>query len=481
MRSGKRPPLDEERALFEATVAAEGVTTSAGEGTGLSLVDARLAGAGANSFVSMMAVIHPGDPTQVDSRDVTAFNNGTGEVTVASAFKGGQVAAGVPYKIVTFRFVPAEVAAIDAKIGTADDTADLSTLFAKHKRTFLAVHSHILLVVHDTSALDADLDTAARDWLLDIGFMVTVCDPADVAANLEISAFDLIVVSASCVAGDAGNLAALREVEIPVICHSAEIAVSAVLNLGGTAHSHAAQTQIEITDNSPMWLIEQATGDLTVTASATIYAMNTKTANAITLAEEATGTGNHLTIVNLPKGEEDGGVPSYAPFFDRYFVGVADYTNMNATWKAIMELLLMHCVMEKRFTAEVVVVPKRAYQEQIPDTDVSDTATTTEADCILLEKGPLHNRRFCLRNFRIKAQADPTPNTMTVRLYEYFDGALTTVDSFDIDTSNWGTYHSLMDMFGVPGVHSDAIKITCQMDAGTLSVKATYAFAEAKK
>jgi len=105
MRSGKRPPLDEERALFEATVAAEGVTTSAGEATGLSLVDAGLAGAGANSFVSMMAVLHPGDPTQVDSRDVTAFNNGTGEVTVASAFKGGQVAAGVPYKIVTFRFV----------------------------------------------------------------------------------------------------------------------------------------------------------------------------------------------------------------------------------------------------------------------------------------------------------------------------------------------------------------------------------------
>jgi len=116
---GKRPPLDEQKSLWQATVAAEGVTTSAGEGTGLSLVDAGLAGAGANSFVSMMAIIHPGDPTQVDSRDATAFNNGTGEVTVASAFKGGQVAAGVPYKIVTFRFVPAEVAALAADIGDA--------------------------------------------------------------------------------------------------------------------------------------------------------------------------------------------------------------------------------------------------------------------------------------------------------------------------------------------------------------------------
>ncbi|GAI06596.1 unnamed protein product, partial [marine sediment metagenome] len=96
--------------------AAEGVTTSAGEGTGLSLVDAGLAGAGANSFVSMMAVIYPGDPQKVDSKDITAFNDGTGGVTVASAFKGGQVAAGVPYKIITFRFVPAEVAALIALV-----------------------------------------------------------------------------------------------------------------------------------------------------------------------------------------------------------------------------------------------------------------------------------------------------------------------------------------------------------------------------
>ncbi|MBA7685711.1 hypothetical protein ES703_94137 [subsurface metagenome] len=118
MDYGKRPPLDEQKSLWEATVAAEGVTTLAGEATGLSLRAAGLAGAGLNSFVSMMAVIHPGDPTQVDSRDITAFDNGTGEVTVASAFKGGQVAAGVPYKIVTFRFVPAEVAALTTMVET---------------------------------------------------------------------------------------------------------------------------------------------------------------------------------------------------------------------------------------------------------------------------------------------------------------------------------------------------------------------------
>jgi len=163
MDYGKRPPLDEQKSLWQATVAAEGVTTSAGEATGLSLVDAGLAGAGANSFVSMMAVIHPGDPTQVDSRDVTAFNNGTGEVTVASAFKGGQVAAGVPYKIVTFRFVPAEVAALAADIGdaSASTLGSLYGILGNPAQDFLA------MIGFEGATSLADKLTATRALLLD--------------------------------------------------------------------------------------------------------------------------------------------------------------------------------------------------------------------------------------------------------------------------------------------------------------------------
>ncbi|GAI82594.1 unnamed protein product, partial [marine sediment metagenome] len=59
--------------------------------------------------------------------------------------------------------------------------------------------------------------------------------------------------------------------------------------------------------------------------------------------------------------------------------------------------------------------------------------------------------------------------------------ALVNVDSFDVDTTNFGTYFSLMDMFGVPEVHSDAIRVACVMDAGTVDVLATYSYAEAKK
>ncbi|GAH51407.1 unnamed protein product, partial [marine sediment metagenome] len=79
-------------------------------------------------------------------------------------------------------------------IGTATDAGDLDTLFGRHRREVLAVHAHALLVVHDTASLDANLDTALRDLMEDLGYSITVADPADVAANLDFDAFDFLVV-----------------------------------------------------------------------------------------------------------------------------------------------------------------------------------------------------------------------------------------------------------------------------------------------
>jgi len=117
----KRPPLDELLSLFGATIAAQGITTGAGAAAGNSFKDAGLAGVGANSFISMLAILYPGQPRLVDSKDITGFNNTNGEVTLDSPYKGvaAAIPAGVPYKIVTFRFVPAEVAAIEAKLDHA--------------------------------------------------------------------------------------------------------------------------------------------------------------------------------------------------------------------------------------------------------------------------------------------------------------------------------------------------------------------------
>ncbi len=114
----KRPPLREWLSLFQGTIAREGVTTGAGAGAGTSIIDAGLIGVGANSFVSMLMVVYPGDFTAVDSMDITAFNNVTGEITLNRAYKlvAAAIPAGIRYKIISFRFVPAEVAALTALV-----------------------------------------------------------------------------------------------------------------------------------------------------------------------------------------------------------------------------------------------------------------------------------------------------------------------------------------------------------------------------
>lgn len=106
------------KALKRAVIARAGVTTGAGAATGDSFIDAGLIGVGAGSFISMLAVVYPGQPDNVDSMDITAFNNATGEVTLAKAYKGvaAAIPINVPYMIVTSRFTPAEVAALTALV-----------------------------------------------------------------------------------------------------------------------------------------------------------------------------------------------------------------------------------------------------------------------------------------------------------------------------------------------------------------------------
>jgi len=466
--------------LIRTLTAYNGVTTADGAADGTTLIDSTLIN---NPYISPSGI--PGKSILImsgnargEDKGAASFNNGNGTVTLGSAFSA-QIMAGTSYRLLN-------ISSVETLIGTPADNADLATLFGRLRREYLGTHTHALLVVHDASALDADLDTALRAWLLDIGLVVTVCDPADVAANLEVSSFDLIVVSASCVAGDAGNLANLRTAEAPVLCHSAAIAVSTVFNMGTTAATKAAQTQIEITDNSAMWLIDQALANLTVTASATIYTIATAGTNVVEFGQEANGT-NLLTLLKLPQGEQDDGTPTYSPFFDRYFIGVGDFTNMNTAFKSILEELVMHTIMEKRF-AEGLVSVKRVYEEQIPDTGFSlaavDTTLTNDppsADAAnsVVDIDAQVNRTFVLRSLWVNiTNLGGGTATMTFKLWVDIGGTPTEVDSVDVTVTG---YRNLMDIFGLLEVHADSIYITAQVNAGTGACAGIYRYAEAKK
>lgn len=368
-------------------------------------------------------------------------------------------------------------------IGTASDNGDLSTLFAKLKQQFLGTHVHVLLIVNNAASLDADLDTALKAEMEDRGYFVVVADPTDITGNLELS-FDFIVVSGSVTTDT--NLSKLREADCPVITHSAEVAVStSIFSLGLTAGTQTTETQIEIVDNTVEWVIGQALGNLTVTASATLETMASVSGSTIKVAEEATGTGNDTTIAVLRQGTEDGSGVVHP--FDRYFIGIKDFTLADSTFKTIMAALWHHLVFEVRF-GEVTASVKRNFEEQVPDTgfslasvDVTLSSDPPSADAAnrVVDIDKRQNRTFVLRSIWVNVSNLGTgTNTMTLKLWIDIGGTATEVDATDITVTG---YYNLMDIFGLQEVHADSIHITAQVNADTGACAGIYRFAEARK
>jgi len=114
-----------------------------------------------------------------------------------------------------------------------------------------------------------------------------------------------------------------------------------------------------------------------------------------------------------------------------------------------------------------------------PGIAISDIATTTENDCIIIDLNSV-GHVYRLEHLRIKS-ADPTGViTVTVNLYEEINDVETKVDFSIINTDNYGTYFSLMDLFGLDNVKGDLIKVTCLASAGSgVAILGQYGYADA--
>lgn len=98
-----------------------------------------------------------------------------------------------------------------------------------------------------------------------------------------------------------------------------------------------------------------------------------------------------------------------------------------------------------------------------PDVPVNINAVNTaETDFLHLNAA---DTRYLLRHIRLKC-ADPGANTVTVRLYELVNDVLIEVYSYNITSANFGTYHWLMDMFALPHVAGEELRITVRASAG---------------
>ena len=102
------------------------------------------------------------------------------------------------------------------------------------------------------------------------------------------------------------------------------------------------------------------------------------------------------------------------------------------------------------------------FQEQ-PDTAVNINAIVA-AEINVFDLS-VSGTRYIVRSLRLKCE-DPGANTVTVKLYELVNDVATAVDPFVIDAANFATYHSLMDMFGLPKLSGENLRVTVQASAG---------------
>lgn len=106
------------------------------------------------------------------------------------------------------------------------------------------------------------------------------------------------------------------------------------------------------------------------------------------------------------------------------------------------------------------------------DAGFSESITAAETFIVTLNAA---NTRYILRDLRVKS-ADPTAaNSITVKLYTLINDGEVNVQSFIITNANFGTHFTLMDMFGVPYVAGDSIRVSLQGSAaGPYTVTGQY-------
>lgn len=113
--------------------------------------------------------------------------------------------------------------------------------------------------------------------------------------------------------------------------------------------------------------------------------------------------------------------------------------------------------------------------QELQSEGIDDVATLTGT--LIVDLSAV-NTKYVLRGLTIKS-ADPGVETVTVSKIKLINDIETTVDSFIIDTTNWGTYQELTDMFGDEAIFGDLIKIVCTTSAGTIAIIGQYSYAKA--
>ena len=494
-------------ALVRTLTAYSGITTADGAADGTTLIDDNLIGK--NDFITEKTILIMSGDAKEEDKGALSFNTGDGTITVQGTGFKSQIKAGTVYRILNISTTEIDVANIDAKIGTNTDPAGTSTLFAWMVKLFEQAGQGLVYYGKVTQVDDATHFRASG--------------LAGFGDAYFANTYRVFVVR------DAGGAGAAPQGEMQpntgytstggIFTHaafSAGLAVDDEVLLLQERVAEIADLLAEIGDASASTLgsIYAILGDPAQSFLAMIgYEGATSLANKLTAAraaliDEITAVRmSELDAANIPADIDtlltrlsavragyldeldfdlQGTLAAIAGYIDTEVaailadVGDASTSTLGSIYAILgnpaQSFLAMIGYEGATSLADKLTAARAGYLDELStikgatgifheqaDAAVNITAiTASETDVFDLSAA---TTRYIVRSLRLKC-ADPGANTVTVRLYELVNDVLTEVDSFAIDSANYATYHSLMDMFGLPHLAGDNLKVTVQASAG---------------
>jgi len=430
--------------LIRALTAYSGITTADGAVDGTTLVDSNLIGR--NDFISEKTILIVSGDAKDEDKGATSFDNGTGTITLQGTGFSAQIKAGTIYRVLNISTVEIDVANINTKIGTNTDPAGTTTLFAWLAKLFsqggqgLVYYGKVTQVDDVTHFRVAGLTGFGDAYFANNYRVYVVRDAAGLGAapQGEMQPCSGYTSTNAIFSHTAFSVSLAVDDEI-LLLHERVAEVADLISRLGDPSAHTLTSLVakwgDIARSLDLILGSRwdAAGDLGTDIAAILGDIGD--ASASTLGSLYAILGNpaqsFLTMI---------GYEGAIALADKLTAARAGYLDELNTIKGATGI----------------------FHEQA-DVAVNITAiNTAETDVFHLSAV---STRYIVRSLRLKC-ADPGVNTVTVRLYELVNDVLTEVDSFDIDSSNFGTYHSLMDMFGLPHLAGDELQVTVRASAG---------------
>ncbi len=455
--------------LIRTLTAYSGITTADGAVDGTTLIDSNLVGR--NDFISEKTILILSGDAKDEDKGAASFAPLTGAITLQGTGVSAQIVAGTIFRVLNISTTEVDVAAIAANLGvmavvaTSDDMSDILTTPALAKL-------RLILNRLSTDAFTATIQGAARTELdTMIGQLATLLGPNGlfstrinnfpVRTNLMTLLDDWAVLFG--VQGAAQFLPRIYGVEASTI----EIAFNKLARywapnaneFSTRINNGAVRTELMslLDDWATLFGVQGAAQFLPMiygTEASTIEIAFNMLARFWTpgAVQFSTRINNFAVRTDLMTLLDDWatlfGVQGASVFNPT--IGGSARTTLEAAFAAIGTELA------------ALVGAAGLFHEQADVPLTFNTVNGSETNVLNLV---VADTRYIVRSLRLKF-ADPGGETITVRLYELVNDGLIEVDSFEVTTANFGTYHSLMDMFGMAQLAGDNLKVTTRVSAG---------------